>query len=282
MRKLMKDQLHRLLDGEISLNAAKTKAEEANRAKSEFLASMSHELRTPLNAVLGFSEIIESQMFGSLPPRYVEYARDIRNSGSHLLNLVNDILDLAKLDAQKMELRESEFFLQPIIEECLGMVQGRADKNKVTLSAVPCSKSLSLHADELRLKQVLLNLLSNAVKFTPEDGSVSIHAAIDGDKCISISIMDTGIGMTELEMEVALSPFGQVDSRTARNSEGTGLGLSISNSLMELHGGGIRIASTPGQGTTMTIWFPAYRTVNSAIEIGKHERGVSIIPALVA
>jgi PAS domain S-box-containing protein len=245
---------------EAELLSSKEAAEFASRTKTEFLANMSHELRTPLNAILGFSEIIESGMFGVLPDRYVEYAHDIHRSGEHLLELVNDVLDLAKLEAGKLELRESEIDLADLIGDCMALMRGRADEGALHLRA-NVSKSLPLlRADRRAVKQLLLNFLSNAIKFTPEGGAVTVEAdcIVHG---IRLAVIDTGIGMSETEIEIALAPFGQIDSRLARNHQGTGLGLPICRSLVELHGGDMRVASRPGNGTTMTAYFPATRAL---------------------
>jgi signal transduction histidine kinase len=246
---------------EIALGDAQRAAEFANRSKTEFLANMSHELRTPLNAILGFSEMIEKSMFGPLAPKYVEYAHDIHNSGQHLLALVNDVLDLSKLEAGKLELHESDVDLVALIEQCTALLRSRADAGGVSLATRPNAAMPRLRADERSVRQVLLNLLSNAVKFTPPGGKVTTEAWLDADGSTGFSVRDTGIGMSEKEIVVALSPFGQIDSRLARKHEGTGLGLPICKSLMELHGGALSVESETNRGTTLTARFPASRTV---------------------
>ena len=246
---------------ELELAEAQRAAEYANRTKTEFLANMSHELRTPLNAILGFSEMIEHGMFGPISAKYVEYARDIHNSGQHLLALVNDVLDLSKLEAGKLELRESEVDLAALIEQCLVLLRNRAESGGVALSAQSPGGLPRVLADERSVRQVLLNLLSNAVKFTPEGGTVTARAWLDEQGAVGFTVTDTGIGMSEAEIAVALSPFGQVDSRLARKHEGTGLGLPICKSLMELHGGTLSVASKSNHGTTLTACFPASRTL---------------------
>jgi chemotaxis family two-component system sensor kinase Cph1 len=262
MRYLMIDQLQRLTDSEIALHAAKIRADQSNRSKSDFLAGMSHELRTPLNAILGFSEIIEKKMFGPVSAKYAEYARDIHRSGRHLLALIDDILDLAKIDAGQMELRERNFTLRTTIDDCLEMIRGQADSGQVSLVIDQPVRALSLFADERRIRQLLLNLLSNAVKFTMPGGSVTVRAVVDEDGRVELSVQDMGVGMTPSEIEIAVSPFGQIARNQARNAEGTGLGLTICRSLTEMHGGDFQITSTPNQGTTVRSLFPAARTVS--------------------
>jgi signal transduction histidine kinase len=223
---------------------------------------MSHELRTPLNAILGFSEIIERQMFGAISKTYVGYAHDIHFSGRHLLELVDDVLDLAKLEAGKLQLRESKVSLPEVVEECFALVRGRAGAGQVRLEAEFSAAPALLLADRRSIKQLVLNYLSNAVKFTPEGGCVTVRETrtLNGETTISVS--DTGIGMSAPEIEIALSPFGQIDSKLARKNEGTGLGLPICKSLVQLHGGEMVVTSSPGEGTTMSAKFPAFRTVS--------------------
>jgi signal transduction histidine kinase len=243
------------------LSAALRQADYANRSKTEFLANMSHELRTPLNAILGFSEILESQMFGPVGSKYVGYAHDIHRSGQHLLELVNDVLDLAKLEAGKLEIRESDIAIADLIDDCLTLVRGKADAGRVRLSKEHLTAVPKVRGDERAVKQVLLNFLSNAIKFTPNGGAVSVAASVDADGRFCLSVKDSGIGMTEAEIAVALSPFGQIDSKLARKHQGTGLGLPISRSLMELHGGEVTIQSAPNTGTTLTACFPTGRVL---------------------
>jgi len=250
---------------EIALAEAQRTAEFANRTKTEFLANMSHELRTPLNAILGFSEMIATKVFGPINAKYAEYAWDIHRSGNHLLELVNDVLDLAKLEAGKLELRESEIHVPTLVDECLILVRNRAEAGGVALETEIAAELPLLRADARSVKQVLLNFLSNAVKFTPEGGSVTIRAACDPRGGVHIAVGDTGIGMSAAEIEVAMSPFGQIDSTLARKHQGTGLGLPICKSLMELHGGDIVAASKPREGTTLTARFPAARTIRPAV-----------------
>jgi PAS domain S-box-containing protein len=238
---------------------SKEAAEFASRTKTQFLANMSHELRTPLNAILGFSEVIEREMFGPVTPKYLDYAGDINRSGRHLLALVNDVLDLSKLEAGKLELHESEFALPELIEECLTLVRARAEAGGVHIRNALSSTPPTLRADARAVKQLLLNFLSNAVKFTPEGGEVRVE--ISAEDGLMLSVVDSGIGMTASEIEVALAPFGQVDSHLARKHDGTGLGLPICRSLMELHGGELRVESTPNVGTRLSAWFPPARVI---------------------
>jgi PAS domain S-box-containing protein len=249
---------------EQELIKSKEAAEIANRTKTEFLANMSHELRTPLNAIIGFAEVIKDQMFGPVGlKKYADYAKDIHSSGRHLLAVINDILDLSKLEAGKLELHESEVSLSRVAEECMTLMRDRAGKSKVRLVSAFEPNVPPLLCDERTLKQVLLNFLSNAVKFTPTGGQVTlaIRCVVDG---IAISVSDTGIGMNKDEIAVALSAFGQVDSKLARRHRGTGLGLPIAKSLIELNGGTLTVDSTPKVGTTMTATFPASRIVAKA------------------
>jgi PAS domain S-box-containing protein len=250
---------------ESELIRSKEAAEFANRSKTEFLANMSHELRTPLNAILGFSEVIREEMFGEVgQKRYIEYAQDIHASGEHLLELINDILDLSKLEAGKLDLRETAVALPKIVENCLTLLRNRATAGDVTLVTDIPPDLPALRADERSVKQVLLNLLSNAVKFTPRGGSVTTALAYTPRDGFSISVTDTGIGMTPEDIKIALSPFGQIDSQIAREHHGTGLGLPICRSLIELHGGELIVTSEPNVGTTMAAHFPANRAVHGS------------------
>jgi len=232
----------------------------ANRAKSEFLANMSHELRTPLNAVIGFSDIIKHQMFGDVgSPTYLDYAGHIKDSGEHLLNLINDILDVSAIEAGKLELREEAVSIAGLSETSLRLVHERARKKELKMVSDLSADLPDLVADERRIKQVMINLLSNAVKFTQRGGEVLLNAHMDAQRGMIVAVKDTGIGIAAEDIPKVLSPFGQVDSSLSREYEGTGLGLHLARTLMEMHGGSLAIESAPGVGTTVRCYFPAAR-----------------------
>jgi two-component system cell cycle sensor histidine kinase PleC len=233
----------------------KTRAEDANQAKSKFLANMSHELRTPLNAIIGFSEIMESAMFGPLgAEKYGEYCTDIRASGQYLLDVINDILDMSKIEAGRIRLDFEEIDLNHILADALRVVSARAhDKQLAVKSRI--ADGLTLHADRRALKQIMLNLLSNAVKFTPDGGNIVVRGHQHDDHAI-ICIMDTGIGIAKEALAKLGRPFEQVANQHTRNHQGSGLGLAIAKSLVELHGGTMRLRSTPGRGTVVRVHLP--------------------------
>ena len=230
--------------------------ETANRHKSEFLANMSHELRTPLNAVIGFSEVLQERMFGELNEKQADYVNDIHSSGRHLLALINDILDLSKIEAGRMELEPSEFHLPAMLETALTLVRERAQRHGIRLSLEAAPDVDTVRGDERKLKQVTLNLLSNAVKFTPEGGSVHLGARRNG-AAIEVWVADTGVGIAPEEQGLVFEEFRQVGADSARKAEGTGLGLALAKKFIELHGGTIRLDSAPGRGSTFTFTLPA-------------------------
>ena len=247
---------------ETELVNAKETAESASRAKSEFLANMSHELRTPLNAILGFSEIIKSQQFGPSDERYPDYAGHIFSSGKQLLALINDILNLSKLEAGRFVLQEDDVDLVATAEACMTLVETQAHQSKIRLSMSLDDDARFIRADERRLRQILINLLSNAVKFTPDGGHVRLSSAQTSGG-LAIAVSDTGSGMTPDEIQTALTPFGQVDSKVRRKQEGTGLGLPLARQLVELHGGTFVIESKTHVGTTVTFVLPPERMMAS-------------------
>lgn len=252
----------RLSKQAIDLAAARDTAEAASRVRGEFLANMSHELRTPLNAVLGFSEILEKELFGPLgDPRYREFASDIYNSGKHLLDVVGNILDLTKVDAGKLELDEQEVDMVEVMQVCGRLVTETAHSAGITLDIRLPKHPVVLLADPTRLRQILLNLLSNAIKFTPK-GGVTVSGEIV-ERAFVLTVGDTGIGMTAQEAEQAMQPFRQIDSSLARRYQGTGLGLPLTKSLVELHGGEMTVESVVGVGTTVRIALPAWRVLRT-------------------
>ena len=246
--------------------AAKEVAETSNRVKSEFLANMSHELRTPLNAILGFTEILKTELYGPLGhSKYIEYADDVHKSGAHLLDMINDVLDLSKIDAGKMELRESTFSIGDLIEDAVLLTRGKANDRVRTELSVP--GDLHIQADRRLIKQILINLLSNAIKFTPEGVTIVIGARQDSGPGLEIYVADSGIGMDALQLEKAFSPYSQIDSKIAQTHRGTGLGLPIAQSLARLHGGDLIAESTPGKGTRMMLILPEGRIVSPAVPV---------------
>ena len=255
-------------------------AESATRAKSEFLASMSHELRTPLNAIIGFSEAIKLGMFGPLSNRYREYGGHVFKSGTHLLQLVDDVLDVSKLEAARFELQETEVDLPTLIQSAMRLVQGSAEKAGIILCEDISSNLPVIFGDVRRLRQVILNLASNAVKFTRPGGEVRVSATETGAGII-IKISDSGIGMTADEIPLALEPFRQVTSRFRSKFDGTGLGLPIAKNLVELHGGTLTITSQVEVGTTVTICLPATRILpaTTLAEAGPSGRNSSSVIA---
>ncbi len=250
------------VEGRQALVEAKESAEFANRTKSEFLANMSHEIRTPLNAIMGFSEVMEKELFGPVgTPRYREYAADIHASGQHLLSLINDILDFSKIEAGQMKFKRGRVNVARVVDASLALLKRRAETGEIKL-AVRIGKDLpALRGDERRIRQVLFNLVSNASKFTPDGGKVSISASVNAQTGLRIRVNDTGIGMKQEDLETALTPFGQVMTANELDVTGTGLGLPLAKSLVEHHGGSLNLKSKLGEGTKVTLEFPPMRLV---------------------
>ena len=250
------------------LAQAAAAAEAANIAKSSFLANMSHELRTPLNAIIGFSEIMKptDQQPGPAP-KFSEYATDINNAGQHLLKLINDILDLSKIESEKEEIYEETIDVGEAIKATISMVSHRAEKNNISLKAETTESLPNLRADDRKVKQILLNLLTNAIKFTPPGGTATISASYDPGDSFKIQVADTGIGIAAEDIDKALSQFGQVESTYNRTFDGTGLGLPLTNALAKLHGGSLELESQLNLGTTVTIKFPSWRVISEAQKV---------------
>jgi PAS domain S-box-containing protein len=247
---------------EFALIQAKEQADFANRSKSEFLANMSHELRTPLNAIIGFAEIIKDQLFGPVgQAQYVEYARDIFDSGALLLSLINDILDMSKIEAGKRALADAVLDIDNVVQSVVRLVAGRAKLGKLHMTVKVPKELPGLRAEERALKQVLTNLLTNAIKFTPEGGHVALTVSMDERKQMCIKVEDTGIGIAPDDIPKALAPFGQIESALSRKNQGTGLGLPLTKALVELHGGVLDLQSKLGVGTIVTLTFPTERVV---------------------
>lgn len=241
---------------------AKVMADLANRAKSEFLANMSHELRTPLNAIIGFSELMTLEIKGPLgSDEYSEYACDIHHSGTHLLSLINDILDLSKIESGKFELQEEQIDLSDVIDSCFRMIRDRANAARITVTHKIDSKLSLLWADERVMKQILLNLLSNSVKFSPANSEVCLTAEKTAEGGLCLTVSDNGIGIAPEDIGKVLEPFGQVASAFSRNIAGTGLGLPLVKALIELLDGRFEIDSNPGQGTDARVWLPRRRVL---------------------
>jgi cell cycle sensor histidine kinase DivJ len=257
---------------EQALVEARDQALAASRAKSRFLANMSHELRTPLNAIIGFSEVTMREMFGAIGPRYQEYARLIHESGTHLLDLINSVLDMSKIEAGKFELSEEVFALQEAAESAVRVLKLPAERSAVALRLEIAPAAERIFADRRAIKQILVNLLSNGVKYTPPGGEVVINASLAADRAVEISVRDTGTGIAPSDLERLGKPFEQVETAAVRAKEGTGLGLALVKSLTKLHGGEARLSSVLGEGTTVTIRLP-----HAAVD-AKGERLGKVLP----
>ena len=255
---------------EAELIASKTQAELGNRAKSEFLANMSHELRTPLNAIIGFAEVLDSEFFGAVNERQKSCIADIHDSGRHLLDIVNAVLDMSKLESGQFELCEEAVEAHEAVGQCLMMVRDRAAAGGVAIHNDVTAAVATLWVDRRAFKQVILNLLSNAVKFTPGGGRITITAGLDQDGGFALTMADTGIGIPPDFMADLFQPFRQAENAANRRYEGTGLGLSISKNFIDLHGGTLTCRSTPGAGTAMRVWLPAERVIDRSIKMDSH------------
>ena len=245
---------------ERDLEKARRDAEIASRAKSEFLANMGHELRTPLNAIIGFSELMESEVLGPIGhERYLNYTKDIRSSGAHLLGVINDILDITKIEAGRFQLREARVVVADLVDAaCREFDSAGQDDNLIVRSEVPANLPM-LSADQMAIEKILRCLISNAIKFSPGGGEITLRSGIRADGQLWIGVEDQGIGMTQEEIEKALVYFGQVDGAISRKFDGLGLGLTLAMALTEQHGARLSIESREGIGTTVTVIFPAHR-----------------------
>lgn len=256
-------------DAELQLQQAKRESDMANRAKSEFLANMSHELRTPLNSIIGFSEIIRNEVFGPVEPRsYWEYARDIHESGKHLLSIINQILDISRIDAGERELREARLDMRQMVQSTIDLMLPKIKEAGLYLQETDLSHMPNLIGEDVAIRQVLNNIISNAIKFTPEGGNIGISGEVDENREFRLSVTDTGIGLDENEIHRVTSKFGTIDGRMNKSAYGLGLGLSLVHSLMRLHGGRVEMISQKGIGTTVTLIFPRQR-----VEVRSDEGG---------
>ena len=247
-------------DAEIQLQEAKRESDMANRAKSEFLANMSHELRTPLNSIIGFSEIIRNQVFGPIEPQsYWEYARDIHESGKHLLSIINQILDISKIDAGDRELKESRVDMKKLVQGVVELAMPKIRDAGLTMPEPDLSTMPMIIGEEVAIRQILTNIISNSIKFTQAGGRISLGGEVDDKGGFRLSVTDTGIGLDQVEIKQVTSKFGVTDGRFSKSTSGIGLGLSLVQSLMRLHGGEVEILSQKGIGTTVVLVFPKER-----------------------
>ena len=258
----LRHEIGQRLGAQQRLQHALEEAEHANKSKSDFLAHMSHELRTPLNSIIGFSETMGHEVFGKLGhEKYTEYAKDIHRSGNHLLQLINEVLDVSKVEAGAMEINESNIDLNKAMEECTALMVDEAKKVGVSLNlSVPVNLP-EFRGDDLRLRQIFLNLLSNAIKFTPAGGQITLKAGLEDNGSLNIAVADTGIGIEPGDLSRILLPFEQVEDHMNRKTPGTGLGLALTKALTELHGGELSLDSEPGIGTKVTLRFPPERAI---------------------
>lgn len=248
--------IHYRSKADVALVRALEASETASHAKSRFLASMSHELRAPLTGILGFSEILKSELLGPIGnARYLEYVGHIHESGEHMLSLINDVLDIAKIEAGRMEIEPEWIIVHSLFEHILDMSAGRAEAKSLTLT-LEASPALNLFADVRAVKQMALNLLSNALKFTPEGGTITVAGALAADGGVTLSVRDTGVGLSYESVTRLMRPFEQVDNRFGAGQKGSGLGLSLVKGLIELHGGHLTIDSQVGHGSVFSLYFP--------------------------
>ena len=262
LHKIQEEYTQRLAESNAELELTNRELERANRLKSEFLASMSHELRTPLHTIIGFSELLAEALEGPLNAKQMRFVQHIHKDSLHLLDLINDILDISKIEAGRLELRPEAFDFSALVAESLASVRTLAEAKSQLLEA-DLNVSGAVEADRLRIRQVLINLLSNAIKFTPEQGCIRLEASVR-DRFVVISVMDTGIGIPPEEHEFIFDKFHQVGATTLGVREGTGLGLAITKRLVEQHGGTIRVDSQPGKGSTFFVTLPLASSLTAA------------------
>lgn len=256
---------HKLIDANQVLNKARTNAENADRAKSEFLANISHELRTPLNAILGFSDVLKQQLWGAVgDPRYTEYAKDIHTSGQHLLSLINQLLDMSQADAGKLQLLEEALDIAPIVEDVCHILRDVAQSQQISLSITLDPDLPSVLADPMRVKQIMLNLIGNSLKYSGEGGTVAVTASLSGSGEFVIAVSDNGAGMSVDELRQVRKAFTRTERAVASGTEGSGLGLAIVETMITAHGGRLHLESQQGEGTTARIIFPSSRVVRIA------------------
>lgn len=259
---LFHEQSLRMMDEAEALRQSQRNAEQANKAKSEFLALMSHELRTPLNAIIGFADILKDELLGTHAiAQYKDYSHDISDAGNHLLNLINDILDISKIDAGKYALNEEIVDVLEIARNAQSLIRNQVSQNNQKFTLTYRDDLPDLEVDGRSLKQMILNLLSNAIKFTPDGGSIEMNISHTDQDEMVISVTDNGIGVAPHEIPLIMQPFTQSESNMTRQHQGTGLGLSLVKKMIELHGGSIHLASKLGAGTTVTLTFPPERVI---------------------